>query len=153
MPEPDPLLRVCSLLNQEGARYLVVGGHAVILHGLVRTTEDVDILIEPTEENAARVLAGLSKLEDGAARELTPRDLLENVIKVADEVEVDVSVQAWKVSFSDAIGSALEVTIDGVRIPYLGLDSLIASKETYRQKDQIDLANLRRLKQERSSGK
>ncbi len=153
MPEPDPLLRVCSLLNEEGARYLVVGGHAVILHGLIRTTEDVDILIEPTEANAARVLAALSKMEDGAAKQLTPRDLLESVVKIADDVQVDVSVQAWKVSFSDAIGSALEVTIDGVRIPYAGLDSLIASKETYREKDQIDLMNLRRLKLERSSGK
>lgn len=153
MPEMDPLLRVCSLLNQEGARYLVVGGHAINLHGLIRTTEDVDILIEPTEDNATRVLAALSKMEDGAAKELTPRDILENVIKIADDVEVDVAVHAWKVSFSDAIGSALEVTIDGVRIPYLGLDSLIASKETYREKDQIDLMNLRRLKHERSSGK
>src|SRR5438093_7660156 len=153
MPEPDPLLRVCSLLNEEGARYLVVGGHAVILHGLIRTTEDVDILIEPTEANAARVLAALSKMEDGAAKQLTPRDLLESVVKIADDVQVDVSVQAWKVSFSDAIGSALEVTIDGVRIPYAGLDSLIASKETYREKDQIDLMKLRRLKLERSSGK
>jgi predicted nucleotidyltransferase len=153
MPEPDPLLRVCSLLNQEGARYLVVGGHAVILHGLIRTTEDVDILIEPTEDNATRVLAALSKLEDGAAKQLTPRDLLESVVKIADDVQVDVSVHAWKVSFADAIGSALEVTIDGVRIPYVSLDSLIVSKETYREKDQIDLMNLRRLKHERSSGK
>jgi len=89
-----PLLRVCQLLNEAGARYLVCGAQACILHGLVRTTEDVDILIEATEENCRRVIEGLSRMEDGAARELTPADLLENVVvKVADEVEVDVS--AW----------------------------------------------------------
>jgi predicted nucleotidyltransferase len=138
----NPLLRVCSLLNEAGARYIVCGGHAVILHGFVRTTEDVDILIEPTEENASRVIAALSRLEDGAAKELTPRDLLENVITIADEVQVDVSVRAWKVSYAEALPTVIETTIDGVRVPYLGLASLIASKETYREKDRIDLLYL-----------
>ncbi len=148
MPETPPLIRVCSLLNAAGARYLVAGGHACILHGLVRTTEDVDVLIEATEENGARVIQGLSHLQDGAAAELTPRDLLDNVVvKIADEVEVDVSTHAWKVTYGDAIASAKEVTVDGVRIPYLGLDCLIASKETYREQDRIDLMRLRQLHQ------
>jgi hypothetical protein len=80
MPESAPLLRVCQLLNDAGARYLVCGAQACILHGLVRTTEDVYILVEATEENCRRVIAGLSKLADGAARELTPKDILENVV-------------------------------------------------------------------------
>lgn len=126
----------------------MAGGHACILHGLVRTTEDVDVLIEATEENGARVIQGLSHLQDGAAAELTPRDLLDNVVvKIADEVEVDVSTHAWKVTYGDAIASAKEVTVDGVRIPYLGLDCLIASKETYREQDRIDLMRLRQLHQ------
>jgi hypothetical protein len=127
-----PLLRVCSLLNSEGANYLVIGGRACILHGIVRLTQDVDILIEPTEQNCRRVLTALSRLEDGAARELTPRDLLENVVvKIADEVEVDVSTHAGKVDYGDARPSALETVIDGVRIPYLSLDKLIETKSTY----------------------
>lgn len=78
------------LLNNTGARYLVCGAQACILHGLVRTTEDVDILVQATEENCQRVIDALARLEDGAARENTPRDILENVgVKVADEVEVD----------------------------------------------------------------
>ena len=143
----NPLLRVCALLNEEGARYLVCGGQAVILHGIIRTTEDVDILIEPSEENCRRVIAALSHLQDGAAKELSPRDLLENVVvKIADEVEVDVSTHAWKVSYADALPSASEVMIEAVRIPYLGLDTLIASKETYREKDQSDLLQLEQLR-------
>ena len=80
MAETDPLLRVCSLLNTHSAKFLIIGGHACILHGLVRTTEDVDILLEGSEENLKRVIAALSEMDDGAARELTPRDLLENVV-------------------------------------------------------------------------
>jgi hypothetical protein len=67
----DQLLRVCALLNEHGTRYLIVGGHACILHGHVRTTEDVDILVEDAIENFQRVIAGLSALEDHAAAELT----------------------------------------------------------------------------------
>ena len=102
MAESSPLLRVCRLLNDAGAKYLICGAQACILHGLVRTTEDVDILVEANEQNCRRVIEGLSHLADGAARELTPKDILENVVvKVADEVEVDVSTHAWKVSYDD----------------------------------------------------
>ena len=147
MAETLPLLRVCALLNAVGARYLIAGGHACILHGIVRTTEDVDLLIEATEENCARVIRALAQLEDGAAAELTPRDLLDNVVvKIADEVEVDVSTQAWTVTYAEAISASLETVVQGVRIPYLGLDSLIASKETYREQDRLDLLRLRGLK-------
>jgi hypothetical protein len=107
MPARSPLLRVCELLNSREARYLVCGAQACVLHGLVRTTEDVDVLVEATEENCRRVIAALAQLEDGAARELTPRDILENVVvKIADEVEVDVSTHACKVTYSEAIPHA-----------------------------------------------
>ncbi|MBI2440221.1 MAG: hypothetical protein HYV35_02500 [Lentisphaerae bacterium] len=110
----DPLARVCALLNQHGAHYLVVGGHACILHGLIRTTEDVDILVEESEDNYRRVIAALSQLEDGAARELTPKDFQDNVVvKVADEVEVDISRRAWKVSYTDAQKSVCHAKIEG----------------------------------------
>ena len=146
----DPLLLVCFLLNNHDVRYLVVGGHACILHGLVRTTEDVDILIQDDEENFRRVIAGLSEMSDGAARELTVADLRDNVVvKVADEVEVDISKSAWTVSYADAIADAESIKIDGIRIPFVSLKQLIRSKETYREEDRGDLIRLRKLQDER----
>ena len=62
------LLRVCALLNQHGAKYLIAGGYACILHGMVRTTEDVDILIDESPDNYQRVIDALSELEDHAIR-------------------------------------------------------------------------------------
>jgi predicted nucleotidyltransferase len=146
MEPPDQLLRVCSLLNKHGARYLIVGGHACILHGHVRTTEDVDILVEDSIENFQRVITGLSELEDHAAAELTPQDIAENVVvKIADEVEVDVSRQAWQVRYVDAVATAEAVTIEGVRVPFISLEMLIESKTTYREQDRADLVRLRDL--------
>lgn len=153
MAETDPLLRVCSLLNAHSAKYLVIGGHACILHGLVRTTEDVDILVEDSDENLKKVIAALSEMKGGAAKELTPRDLLENVVvKIADEVEVDVSRSAWRISFNDAIDSALHVEIDGVDVPYVDLKTLIATKETPRERDRADIVGLKRLLQQNPPG-
>jgi len=146
MSEEAPLLRVCSLLNKHGAQYLIVGARACWLHGYVRATLDVDILIPEDLENHKRVIAALSELEDHAAAELTPQDLVENVVvKIADEVEVDVSTRAWKVRYTDAIGSSLKTTIEGVEIPYLDVKTLIESKSTERDQDKVDVQRLRAL--------
>jgi hypothetical protein len=148
MSQDAPLLRVCSLLNSHGAKYLVIGARACWLHGYVRATLDVDILVPEDVENHKRVIAALSKLSDHAAAELTPQDLVDNiVVKVADEIEVDVSTRAWKVTYADAIKTSLKTTIDGLEIPYVDLDTLIKSKSTQRDQDKIDVKRLRELHQ------
>lgn len=148
MSDQTPLLRVCSLLNQHSVRYLVVGARACWLHGYVRATLDVDILVPEDLDNHARIIAALSELSDHAAAELTPQDFVENVVvKIADEVEVDVSTRAWKVSYGDAIGPSLKATIQDVEIPYLDLKTLIASKRTQQGQDQVDVERLLSLGQ------
>lgn len=143
MEDQSPLIRVCSLLNTHGAKYLIVGARACILHGYIRTTEDVDLLIPEDLENHIRVIAALSELEDHSAAELTPQDFVENVVvKIADEVEVDVSLRAWKISYADAVLSALTTTIQGVSIFYVDLRTLIESKRTPRSQDQVDIQHL-----------
>ncbi len=123
MSEQAPLLRVCSLLNNHGAKYLIVGARACWLHGYIRATMDVDILVPEDLENHVRVIAALSELKDHAAAELTPQDLVENVVvKIADEVEVDV-------------------------VPYVDLQTLIKSKSTRREQDKVDVQRLRSLNQ------
>jgi uncharacterized protein (DUF1330 family) len=80
MSEQRPLLRVCSLLNKHGAKYLVVGAQACWLHGYVRATMDVDILVPEDLRNHELIIAALSELEDRAAAELTPQDFVENTV-------------------------------------------------------------------------
>ena len=48
--------------------------------GRVRANEDVDILVEASEDNYRRIIAAHSEMEDGAARELTPRDYHDNLV-------------------------------------------------------------------------
>jgi hypothetical protein len=145
----DDLLRVCRLLQQHKAKYVLVGACACGLHGLVRATQDLDLLVEPSEDNLQRVIDALSELPDGAARELTVKDLQENVVvKIADAVEVDVARQAWTVDYAEAIGDARTLEVEGVTIVYAGLDTLIKSKSTYRDQDRVDRERLLWLKRQ-----
>ena len=71
----EDVKRVAGLLEREGVEYALIGGYALALQGIVRLTEDVDILVEPTAENARRWVRALSELPDGAAKELVGDDV------------------------------------------------------------------------------
>jgi hypothetical protein len=97
-----------------------ISGHwrAVIHHGLIRTTEDVDILVEESQENFRLVFAGL--VPDGRAlrRWTHPQDFGDNlVVTIGAEVQVDVSTRAGKISCANAVPTSLEADIEGVRVP------------------------------------
>jgi Nucleotidyltransferase of unknown function (DUF6036) len=144
------VLRVCRLLNQARARYLVAGGVAANLHGSVRATKDVDILVPPDEKNMARVLEALSNLPWGVAKELVAADVAKKPITiVGDDPRVDVLTVAWTVTFARAWPRRLVRRIEGVRVPFLSLTDLTASKRTGRPADEADLEVLRGLRARR----
>ena len=66
----DKWLDVCRLLNSRGVEYLVVGGVAMALHGRMRATKDIDVLVPRDVENMRRLLEALEALPMGLAREL-----------------------------------------------------------------------------------
>jgi predicted nucleotidyltransferase len=150
------ILQVCSALNASEARYLVIGGAACVLHGYVRATTDVDILIEPTRENAERVLEALSTVGFGFARELTAMEILAAPITViGDNPAVDIFLGAWSINYRTALPGSTRVDVEGVSVPLVGIDDLIASKESGRPQDVADVEALRqvkRLRAERGEG-
>jgi hypothetical protein len=60
----DEFLAILRAFNRDGVEYVLVGGVAMNLHGIVRTTEDIDLFVQPTEANVARVRAALRSLWD-----------------------------------------------------------------------------------------
>ena len=54
-PEPDDVVRICRALSESGAHYLLIGGFAVIAHGAGRFTKDIDLLVDDSTENVARL--------------------------------------------------------------------------------------------------
>ena len=138
--QDEQLLAMCRLLNEHEVQYLICGGYACILHGNLRMTQDVDLLVKEDSGNYRRLIAALSRFGDGSAAELTEDDIASNlVVKINDVITIDVSRRAWVVTYAEAAVNACEETIEGVRIPYLGLQDLIRSKQTYRDKDRLDI--------------
>ena len=141
---------MCAALNRAKARYLVIGGIACILHGYARATEDIDILIERTEANVARVLKALGALGYGFAREWTTAEILKRPITViGDDPRIDVFTVACKTKYEQAAPNASAVDVDGIRIPLIGLDDLIETKRTGRLQDAADIEALEEIRRRR----
>jgi predicted nucleotidyltransferase len=141
------LAEVCALLNAHQARYVVVGAMAMQLWGTTRATRDVDILIEATPDNAARVLAALSGLAFGVAADITTEELLASqVTMIGDTPRVDVFTLAWTVRYPEAASAATVFDVEGVPIPTASLEHLIASKRTDRLQDLADIEVLEAIR-------
>lgn len=137
---------VCATFNRAGVRYMIMGAQACALHGHIRATEDIDILIEATPENLDRTISALQELFPDFPEPFSAEDILEHtVLKIADDIELDVSTSAWSVPFSEAITDCCEREIEGVLVPYMGLQSLIRSKLTQREIDQWDVRVLQEI--------
>ena len=156
-PKPDPkdlesrppveadLVALCRELNRRGARYIVVGGFAVIAAGLPRMTTDVDLMVAADLENEAKVFSALSTLPDNAVRELQPGELQQyNVIRVADEILVDLMRTAGGIDYAEASKDVVVREVEGVPIPFASPRLLWRMKAvTHREKDAADLVFLR----------
>jgi hypothetical protein len=145
-PTLEDVRRICAALEEARARYVLIGGFAVILHGGERTTKDIDLLVDPSPENVGRLKQALKVLEDDAARDIDPADLERyTVVRVADEVMVDLLAAACGVTWSEAAGSALTVDVEGAPVRLADVRTLIRTKQTIRPSDAADRAWLHAL--------
>lgn len=120
-----------------------MGGVAANLHGAVRATRDVDILVPKDKRNTERVLKALTELPYGVASELDPDEVFSKPITiVGDDPRVDILTVAWDVTFERASRGKVVRRIAGVRVPYLGLRDLLRSKRTGRASDLADIEAL-----------
>jgi hypothetical protein len=140
-PTVDDVRRICHALDEAGARYVLIGGFAVILHGGERTTKDIDLLVDPAPENVARIKKALSILEDDAAREIDVGDLERYVVvRVADEVMVDLLAAACGVTWAEANEGAERIDVGGAVAIVADRETLIRTKRTVRPSDAADRA-------------
>ncbi|HEV7401506.1 MAG TPA: hypothetical protein VGO11_01220 [Chthoniobacteraceae bacterium] len=139
-PTLADLVELCRNLNTQGARYLIVGGFAVIQHGYFRSTGDIDVLIEDSLDNQKRVRRALESLPEKAILELGEDEDLRDwiVLRVADEILVDVMTAACGVSYTEAERSIQTFDHQGVAVPFASVRLLLRMKQTHRAKDEED---------------
>jgi hypothetical protein len=145
----DDVKLVARCLDASGSQWALIGGYAIAAHGYVRLSEDIDILVEPSPENARRWISALAALPDGASKELEGEEDLfvregPYAVRINDEFTVDVMPSACGHGWAE-LEPFIEIRdIDGVRIHLLGLEGLLLTKEGMRPKDQADAEVLRR---------
>lgn len=143
-PTLTDLIGLCADLNEQGARYVIVGGFAIIQAGYDRHTNDIDLLVDVSSENEQRIVRALQNLPDRAIDEMPPGDIdALGVVRVGDEFMVDLMKSGCGITYTDAIQDAEWRDLDGVSIPFASVRTLWKMKQTVREKDIPDRLFLR----------
>lgn len=145
----DDALRVIASLNDAGVDYVVVGGVAMNLHGLVRATEDLDVFVRPEASNVERLRQALRAVwDDPAIEEITAEDLCGDYPTVrygppAGAIYLDILTRLGEATrFSEIEVQEREVA--GVSVRVASPRSLYRMKRgTVRAIDHADAAALR----------
>ena len=148
-----PYEKLLAKLVRAEVKFMIVGGVAVALNGFVRTTEDIDVLIEASAENVTRLLDELRNFGEGHARELSPADFSdsEGAIRIIEDFPLDVFTMMRGKRYADLVVSTKTTRIDDVEVRYLNAEALIALKsDSQRDQDRIDVSALRALKDRNS---
>lgn len=139
----DPV-RIFAALERHRVEYLTIGGVAVNVHGHVRNTRDVDILVEWTPENMQRLAVALGELEAIS----DPDDLFSGgnftLRTAAGGLDLfDPSEIPGGRPYEEMRPRAVEAVVQGVRVRAVGFDDLIRLKrEAGRDRDLEDVATL-----------
>lgn len=138
-------VEMLSALSDADAEYLVVGAHAMAVHGRPRATGDLGLWVRPTPENAERVWEALARfgapLDRLEPEDLTTPELVFQIGVVPNRIEILTSVTG--LSFDRSWERRVIVPIEGVEVPVIGREDLIENKkELGRPRDLADVSEL-----------
>lgn len=143
-PEIEDLIAVCQALNDAKVDYVLIGGLAVGLHGFPRATKDIDFLVDSSVKNIKKIKKALAYLPEKAILELEDDDIEKNVVvRVADEIVIDLMAKACGVTCGEAQKDADIFEIDGTKIVMASAKTLLKTKDTVRPHDKRDAEFLR----------
>ena len=135
-----------NLCNEYKVQYLVIGGYAVSIHGYPRCTKDMDICIRLSNENAERMVQVMDDFGFGSLQ-LTKDDFLRKdfITQLGQEpVQIDILNDLDGVPFEEAWQNKKVVSLEGVRINFIGYPDLLKVKaKAGRAQDMADIKKLK----------
>lgn len=145
----DDALRVIASLNDADVDYVLVGGAALNVHGLVRATEDLDVFVRPDPENIARLRRALKAVwSDPDIDQITAEDLCGDYPTVRygppeGTLYLDILTRLGEATLYSDLESE-DKTIQGVRVRVATPRTLYRmKKDTVRPIDHADAQALR----------
>ncbi len=148
--------RIIDELNNEGVEYILIGGFAVILYGLPRLTEDIDIFISPDQDNVAKFKTALKRIYNDASIEEINIGMLNEYAVVRygtpSGFYVDILTRLGEAFSYHDLEYEIK-NIEGHRIRIASVPTLIKMKsDTLRSIDAEDVFFLKSLLQDRDNG-
>lgn len=140
--------RILEDLNRVGVRYVLIGGIALIRHGVIRATRDVDAVFDPDPQNLDRIQALVTEWgatrPDGSPVQAESISSNRSIHLSMSYGDLDlVSEKIAGIPFSDLFARAEVKKVDGVEAPICSLEDLVAMKRAVgRDRDLVDLADL-----------
>jgi predicted nucleotidyltransferase len=149
MSDLNHIFSVLEALVSEGVDFIVIGGIAVILHGMPRVSEDLDLVIKMNPENIKKIRKALNSIFiDDEIREITFSELKSySIIRYIspDDDVIDLIANLGEAFDFNNI-EYLTLEIEGVKVKIATPKALINMKtNTNREKDTLDLLYLREL--------
>ncbi len=140
-------LRVLAALDKQKVQYILVGGVAVILHGIERFTRDIDIFVKMDDKNIERLRkALLSIFEDESIEEITLEGLQEFAViryGTPDDFYIDIMARIGEVAVYEDLEYET-IHYEGIKIKIATPETLYKlKKDSIRYKDKFDAAYLK----------
>lgn len=140
---PPDFKEFLQFLNEEQVEYLVVGGYAVNVHGYVRATGDLDVWIGIAPDNLDSLVRALRRF--GFAQIDASIFLNRSAVFQIGVIplRIDIFTTIPGLDFHSSLQRRVQVELNGVQVPFLCRDDLLASKlASGRPKDLADIDNL-----------
>jgi len=132
-------------LNDNGVRYLVIGGYAVAFHGHPHYTKDIDIWIGMHAENAANIVKALEQFGFASlglqVSDFTAPDQF--ILLGYPPNRIDLITTTPGVDFDTCFTARVQTEIDGLQVNFIDLENLKRNKKAVgRHQDLADIENL-----------
>ncbi len=132
-------------LLEENVRFLLVGAYAVAVHGFPRATKDIDFFVWATPENAANLMRALTKfgtpLHDISEADLSSEGVVFQIGNSPRRIDIITNISGVK--FEQAYANKTIISIEGIEVPVISLEDLIANKRASARTQ--DLADVEKL--------
>jgi hypothetical protein len=130
-----------SALSAHKVEFLVVGAYAMATHGLPRSTGDLDLWINPTENNASRVMSALAEfgapMSSLSAHDLSTPGMVFQIGLPPYRIDLLTAIDG--VNFAQAFENRVRIAVESIEVPVIGRKDLLANKRaTGRPKDRLD---------------
>lgn len=144
--KPEDLIK---LLNDQFADYIIIGAQALAAHGCARATNDLDILINPSANNIAKVRTALESFGFDTSEATVEDFQTKKVLFRKYWYDVDIHPDASGVVTEEALKHRVPGMYEGIPTAYASLDDLIAMKRAAgRPQDLEDLRYLEEIKRQ-----